>query len=136
MSEFRPDVEQDKKVSKMMLILPALLIAGLVAFLVIGNALYGRPNYTVGMYDTSHPVSSVSFHEKVWVPQGNAVKLDDDRMVAVDYTDQGLMMYTTKEHLEQGGGGGRPETGAAPDQYGNLYLRTRDGLYQPLVRKQ
>lgn len=135
MAEFRPDVEQDKKVSKMMLILPALLIAGLVAFLVIGNALYGRPNYTVGMYDTSHPVASVSFHDKVWVPQGQAVKMDDNRMVAVQYTDQGLMVYTTKKGLE-GGGGGRPETGAPPQDYGNLYLRTREGLYQPLVQKK
>ena len=56
-------------------------------------------------------------------------------MVAVDYVDQGMMVYTTKEHLE-GGGGGRPETGANPTDYSQLYLRTKDGLYQPLVRRK
>jgi hypothetical protein len=135
MSQFRPDLEQDKKIGRMMIVLPIALIGALVAFLVIGNALVGRPNYTVGMYDTSRPVASVTFRDKVWAPQGNPVKLDDNKMVAVDYADQGMMVYTTKEALE-GGGGGRPEMGASPEQYGNLYLRTRDGLYQPLIRKK
>ncbi|MNT58940.1 hypothetical protein D3C72_1964090 [compost metagenome] len=54
-------------------------------------------------------------------------------MVAVDYADEGMMVYVTKDDLE-GGGGGRPELGAGATEYGRLYLRTRDGRYQPLVR--
>jgi hypothetical protein len=61
------------------------------------------------------------------------VAIADDQMVAVDNADQGMMVYTTKAALE-GGGGGRPEMGANATAYGHLYLRTRDGRYQPLQR--
>ena len=131
--DFRPDINQDKKVGRWMLILPAVLIAGLVLSLVVFNALYGRPNYTVGMYDTSRPVAAVHYKSAEWKPSGQPVAMADDQMVAVDNTDEGMMVYTTKSALE-GGGGGRPEAGANPTAYGHLYLRTRDGKYQPLQR--
>jgi hypothetical protein len=129
----RPDVKQDRKVTKWALILPAAALGSLAAGLVIFNAMYGRPNYTVGLYDTSRPVAEVTFREAAYKPSGPPVKIDDKRMVSVDYTMEGMMVYVPTADLE-GGGGGRPERGAEPTEYSQLYLRTRDGLYQPLIR--
>lgn len=130
----RPDVRQDKQISRWAIIFPVVTL-GLLAIGMIVFNIYGRSNYTVGLYDTSHPVASVSFRQATYAPEGQAVRLDDNRMVAVDYTDEGMMVYVTKEDLE-GGGGGRPELGAEATDYGRLYLRTREGTYQPLVRRE
>lgn len=132
---FRPDVAQDKKITRWAIVLPAAALGALAIGLVAFNALYGRPNYPVGLYDTSRPGMTVTYQDHQFVPSGPTVKIDDDRMVAVNYTDQGKMVYTTKAHLE-GGGGGRPETGAEPTDYSNLYLRTAAGTYQPLIQKK
>lgn len=132
---FRPDVAQDKQVTRWAIMLPLVALGTLAIGLVAFNALYGRPNYPVGLYDTSPVGMSVTYQEHQFAPSGPTVRIDDDRMVAVDYTDQGKMVYTTKAALE-GGGGGRPERGANPTDYGNLYLRTAEGTYQPLIQKK
>jgi hypothetical protein len=57
------------------------------------------------------------------------VALRDDRMMAIRFANEGFLLYAPRE---QGGGGGKPETGANPAQYSQVYLRRKDGLYQPL----
>ena len=134
MAEFRPDVEQDRKIKPWIIILPVAVLGMLVFSLVFFNALYGRPDYEVGLYDTARPVAEVTYGQARWAPQGQPVTLDDDTMVAVGRSEEGFLVYTTRSGLE-GGGGGRPETGAPPTDYSQVYLRTREGTYQPIIRR-
>lgn len=114
----------------------ALLASLLIGMLVI-LPLYGRPSYKVGMYDaTTSPVTSVHYINQTWVPDGKAVALNDLDMVAVAQANEGPYLYVEASRDLTGGGGGKPEVGADVATYQQIYLRTHEGLYQPLRRVQ
>jgi len=96
----------------------------------------GRPDYMVGRFDATGPVAQVHYRGQAWVPAGPATNIEDDHMVAVERTDEAYFIYAVRGNLGGGGGGGiggLPELGAHPEAYGQVYLRTEEGLFQPVV---
>jgi len=124
---------------KPMLLWPIGATVALIAALLVGMLvllpLYGRPDYKVGLYDATHPVTTVHFHGAAWAPTGPALTTDDRNMVAVGHTDEGYYAYVNAKRDLSGGGGGKPEVGAPPSSYQQVYLRTKEGTYVPLARR-
>lgn len=95
----------------------------------------GRPDYMVGRYDTTGAgVEQVHYRGEAWQVSGAPVKLDDAALVAIERTDEAYFLYAERERLGGGGGGlgALPEFGAHPSAYGQIYLRTGSGLFQPV----
>lgn len=126
----RPDLRQDQQVFKWAIILPLAVIASLIFSLVFFNAWYGRPNYPVGLYDATQSVPVVTVRGEEWYTVDQPRDFPDDEMVAIARTDEGYLLYAPKRG---GGGGPGPELGQAPAAYDELYLRTTEGQYQPVV---
>jgi hypothetical protein len=110
------------------------LIAGLLIGMLVLLPLYGRPEYKVGLYDATHPVQVVHYHNEKWSPTGPAVTAADKDMVAVGHTDEGYYLYVNANRDLTGGGGGKPEVGANVNSYQQVFLRTKQGSYIPLAR--
>jgi hypothetical protein len=131
MAEPRTETRQDNEVKRWMILLPIFVIGFMVFGLVFMNSWFGRPNYFVGMYDVSHPVSQVTYQSYRWQPVGNPLPVSDNNMIAVGYSDQGFLLYANNQEVG-GGGGQRPEFGAKPNNYRQVYIRTHTGQYQLL----
>jgi hypothetical protein len=105
-----------------------LLAAIVVAWLLFVRAPVGpRGGGEVGLYDPARPVASLAFENASWVPQGAPVAMPEARLQPVGRSSDGYLLYARRE---LGGGGGAGARTAAP-----LYLKTRDGRYQPLFRR-
>lgn len=126
----RADIRQDRRVYKWAIILPVAVMASLLFSLLFFNAFYGHPRYKVGLYDATQPVAELSFRGMPFVPTGEPLAVDDNQMVAIAQADEGYLLYAPR-----GGGGGSsmPERGVHPANYDQLFLRTTEGTYQPVV---
>lgn len=119
---------------------PWALSLGVVASLLVGMLvllpMFGRSEYRVGIYDAPAKVAMVHFHTQPWAATGAKRSVPDANMVAVGQTDEGFFIYADRtQETVGGGGGGGPETGAPPSTYKQVYLRTQEGIYQPIARK-
>ena len=127
------------RTERKMLAWPFWLVAATIGSLLLGllvlMPLYGRPNYEVGLYDATRPVASLQYRGQVWKPEGRPLSLGDNKMVAIGQSDEGYLLYANRDSDLVGGGGGKPEMGAHPTEYKQVYLRTREGHYQPVTRK-
>lgn len=131
----RAELEQDRNVYRWMIILSVGMVAALLLGLFVLNAIFGRPNYFVGMYDANKPVASVGYRGERFATGVEAQKFDDDNMVAVGHTDEGYLVYAKRAEL-QGGGGWKPEGGRkSPADYTQVYMRTYAGTYLPILKK-
>lgn len=135
MAQFRrADLEQDRQVYRWMIILSVGMVAALLIGLFVLNALYGRPGYYVGMYDANKPVASVGYRGERFATGTTAQTFDDKEMVAVGHTDEGYLIYARRGY--EGGGGWKPEGGRkSPADYNQVYMRTTEGTYLPIVKK-
>lgn len=130
----RAALEQDRRVYRWMIILSVAMVAALLIGLFVLNAVFGRPNYFVGMYDANKPVASVGYRGERFATGATAERFVDEDMVAVGHTDEGYLIYARKDEL--GGGGWKPEAGRkSPADYTQVYMRTYEGTYLPIERK-
>ncbi|MDB5099135.1 MAG: hypothetical protein JWM80_3556 [Cyanobacteria bacterium RYN_339] len=111
------------------------LMAGLLIGMLVLLPLFGRTEYRVGLYDATHPVAQVKYHNETWAPTGPAQKTPDRQMVAIGHTDEGYYLYVDTLRGQTGGGGGMPETSANETNFNQVFLRTKEGTYVPLARR-
>ena len=110
-------------------------VGALLVGMLVLMPLFGRGEYKVGLYDANKPVAEVLYHGEHWAPTGPVVKVPDVDMVAVGHSDEGYYLYVNAERDLVGGGGGKPETGANANAYHQIYMRTKESTYVPLVRR-